>query len=118
LVSFRAPQVETFTNSTSSGLEVKLDPDERDSHTCCGKQGSGPPPRAWVRSTPNSANCCATKAVPLIPLSPAAIAAWFALPSNSVGLTVDTCAPQQGGESVLTRHLPFLRPIGLDAWIA
>src|SRR5579862_1205892 len=104
------PQVLTLTNSRSSGDEVKLDPDERDSHTCCGKHGNGlllVAPRALDRSTPNSENWFTANAVPLIPLSPPGAIApvipftpVFDEPSNSVGLTVITFAPQQGGLTV------------------
>ena len=53
----------------SSGFEEKLDPDERDSQSVCDVvlQAFGFWPSAVVRLTPNSANCPATRAWPLIP---------------------------------------------------
>src|SRR5690242_2776999 len=50
------------STSMSSGLEVKLDPDDRDSHTSCVKALQPVSPSTFVRLTPNSANCCATRA--------------------------------------------------------
>jgi hypothetical protein len=38
------PQVGRDTTSTSSGCEVKLDPEERDTQVWLAKQGSAPPP--------------------------------------------------------------------------
>src|SRR5262249_61596322 len=93
------------TNSTSCGFEVKLDPDERDSHTCCGKEKHLPLRfRTCVRLTPNSANSFISSGVPWIPLSEALMCDVFALPSNSVpfGGGVITFAPQHGGALLFT----------------
>src|SRR5215472_3224296 len=54
------------STETSSVLDTKLDPEERDSHTVCGNDShefAGMIPAA-VRSTPNSANCPTTRAAP------------------------------------------------------
>src|SRR5215472_1779269 len=100
------------STSMSCGFEVKLDPDERDSQTCCGKEKHLPPRlSAWVRLMPNSANWLVASAVPLSPLSAAVIGDWFDLPSKSDALTVTTFAPQHGMLSVLTKHVPLLPPM-------
>src|SRR5215472_10758157 len=74
--------------SMSSGFEVKLDPDVRDSHTSCGNALQPVNPRTFVRLTPNSANCCATRAVLSIPLLPAVMADWFEHPSTSLAVVL------------------------------
>ncbi len=97
-----------FWTSMSSGDEVKLDPDERDSQTCCGKAThvEALRPSASVKLTPNSANWLTPIAVLLIPLSAAAMADWFDCPSNRLDCTRTAVAPQQGRGSVLTKQVP------------
>src|SRR6516162_6430352 len=110
----------------SSGFEVKLDPDERDCHTSCVNGLQPVNPSTFVRLTPNSANCCATRGVLSIPLSPAAMADWFEHPSTSLWVVpqpptviplaeVMTFAPQQGGLWLLMLQVPLLPPmVGLS----
>src|SRR5438309_710170 len=76
--------ISTAWNSMSCGLEVKLDPDERDSHTCCGKEKHLPlRPSTCVRLTPISLKAKAGSSIPLIPFSFAGIAfSVLTAPSN------------------------------------
>src|SRR5689334_5500446 len=101
--------------SRSCGFEVKLAPDERDSHVCCGKLKHWPLRfSAWERLIPNSENWLTGSATPLIPLAAAVIGVWFDLPLNCVPLGMITFAPQQGSASDLTKHVPAFPPaVGL-----
>src|ERR1700760_4718589 len=111
MVGWAQVLIVSCSTSMSSGLEVKLEPEERDSQTSCGKERQlAPRPRACVRLTPNSANCCATKAVPLSPFWAAAIAFGLASPSLIVEAGWSRFAPQQGMLSVLTKQVPLLPP--------
>src|SRR5690349_21823938 len=96
----------------SSGFELKLDPEARDSQTVCAKvsQAVVESPRASVRFTPNSANSPAETAWPLIALSAAAMSAWFTAPSNNELFGVTAFAPQHGIESWATTQVPLLPP--------
>src|SRR5215212_532171 len=107
------PQFEIvwFSIEMSLVLETKLLPEDRDSQTVCGNalhgvvvEGTGMIPAA-VRSTPNSANCPATRFSPLIGLSAALIADWLASPSAELPVSVCLTAPQHGGMSLPTKHV-------------
>src|SRR3989442_10428089 len=83
-------------NSRSCGLELKLDADERDSHTCCGKEKHLPVrPSTFVRLTPISLKAKVGSSVPLIPFSFAGIASLaLTAPSNAELSGAITFAPQ------------------------
>src|SRR5207244_6105166 len=102
--------IEVFVSSMSWGLEVKLDPEERDSHTCCGKAMHFPRrPSARLRLIPNSAKALTGSAVLFSPLSSAAMVDWFASPSNAEPSGMMILAPQQG-MAFATRHVPLFPP--------
>src|ERR1700747_1005325 len=96
----------------SSGFDSKLLPDERDSQTVCGNASHvlAGMISASVRLMPNSANLPATNARLLMPLFAASISSWLALPSAALEARSLTCAPQHGGLSLVTRHVPEFPP--------
>src|SRR6266700_3099718 len=101
------PQVGRFTISTSSGCEVKLDPEERDTQVWLAMQGSAPPPpalTAWVRLIPNSANALVGRSAPLMPLSAPAIGLVLMLPSKRAGSLMSCSLPQHGALSWGTKQ--------------
>jgi hypothetical protein len=96
-----------FSTAMSLVEETKLLPDERDSQTVCGNdwhEFAGTMPAA-DKFTPNSANCPATRAWPLIGLFAAVMAAWLASPSAALADSGLTTAPQHGGWSLPTKQV-------------
>src|SRR5260370_8313788 len=113
LITTTSPQllIVCWLMSRSWGFEVKLDPEDRDSHVCCGKLKQWPEmPSACERLIPNSENWLTGRAMPLIPLSAAAIGDWFDLPLDIAPLGVITLEPQQGRLSVFTKQVLAVFP--------